>query len=86
MVGIGKGKGQPAALKLDIPAPDNCAIANLDLVERGDDARLRVRDGTPAVIHSSESFQSFNLLGMGLLIGRDIAEKVLNLLVGLRRG
>lgn len=68
-----------------LPASNDGGIADLDLVERSDDARLGVRDGAPAVVYPREALQGFNLLRMGPLVGRDIAEKVLNLLIGLRR-
>lgn len=56
MVRIGDSERQPAALELEVAAPDDGAIADLDLVERGNDARLRVRDGAPAVVYPREAF------------------------------
>ncbi|NIJ69025.1 hypothetical protein FHY09_001467 [Xanthomonas sp. 60] len=83
VMGVVDGKRQSAALKLDISTSNDRAIAGLNLVERSDNSRLRVHDRSPAMVHSSESLQAIDLLGMALIVGRYITKELAHPSIGL---
>lgn len=50
-------------------------VLKLELMQRSDDARLGMHDGTPAAVHAIEALQGSDLLSVGLAVAGMLREK-----------